>query len=185
MDEQKVKDLIQQIIDTNDTNNQFAVSQTPFHTHNGSDSSLLRFTILKDVPISYYQSGGSLVAVNTSENALIFLPVGAAGQVLTSNGTGALPTFQTSVSSFGGIVNTDGTASTPFPSGWSITYNAVGSYTITHNLGTTNYVVTGSIISGGKDLLVTGIVANSFDILTVNNSNTAVDSKFTFILLKT
>ena len=55
MNEEKVKDLIQQAIDQNATANQFAVSDTPYHTHNGADSQSLKFTRMYDVPTSYYQ----------------------------------------------------------------------------------------------------------------------------------
>lgn len=46
MNEQQVKDLIQQMIDNDNTVNQFAVSQTPYHTHNSSDSSSLDYSLL-------------------------------------------------------------------------------------------------------------------------------------------
>ena len=44
MKEQEIKDLIQRMIDDDNTVNQFALAQTPFHTHNGADSSLLKAT---------------------------------------------------------------------------------------------------------------------------------------------
>lgn len=40
-----------------------------------------------------------------------------------------------------GNVSNVGTALTPFPVGWSVVLNSTGDYTVTHNLGTTNYVV--------------------------------------------
>lgn len=41
--EQEVRDIAQSIHDENSTSDQFAVSQTPFHTHNGSDSQRVSF----------------------------------------------------------------------------------------------------------------------------------------------
>lgn len=77
MDEQKVKDLIQKMIDDDNTSNQFAVAQTPFHTHNGADSSLLKFTNLRDVPSSYNGYAGCSLVVNSTENKLEFTPAPA------------------------------------------------------------------------------------------------------------
>ncbi len=38
MDEDKIRQIAQQVFDENSSVNQFAVSQTPYHTHNGVDS---------------------------------------------------------------------------------------------------------------------------------------------------
>ena len=40
----QIKDISQKVIDRNQTQDQFGVSQTPFHTHNGSDSPQLSQT---------------------------------------------------------------------------------------------------------------------------------------------
>ena len=40
-----------------------------------------------------------------------------------------------------GFVNNSTSAGTPFPEGWSVVNNGTGDCTITHNLGTTEYVV--------------------------------------------
>lgn len=48
MEEEQVKDLIQQMIDIDNQVNQFAVAKTPFHTHNGSDSISLDYTLMKN-----------------------------------------------------------------------------------------------------------------------------------------
>lgn len=44
--EQQMRDIAEQVYDENSASNQFAVSQTPFHTHNGSDSPRLDFNNL-------------------------------------------------------------------------------------------------------------------------------------------
>jgi hypothetical protein len=41
--EQKMRDIAQQVHDENSTSDQFGVSQTPFHTHNGADSQRINF----------------------------------------------------------------------------------------------------------------------------------------------
>lgn len=41
---------------------------------------------------------------------------------------------------YGGYVNSNGTAGTPFPTGWSSSLTA-HLYTVTHNLGTANFAV--------------------------------------------
>jgi len=43
-----------------------------------------------------------------------------------------------------GLVNSDGTPGSPFPPGWTSSL-AGGVYTVTHNLGTTNYTVTATV----------------------------------------
>lgn len=45
-----------------------------------------------------------------------------------------------SVSYYTGVV-TSNAAGTPFPSGWSVAHGSTGEYTITHDLGTTDYTV--------------------------------------------
>lgn len=41
--EEKIKDIAEQVYDEQSATNQFAVSQVPFHTHNGSDSQRISF----------------------------------------------------------------------------------------------------------------------------------------------
>lgn len=48
MNEEQIRDLIQKMIDDDNSVNQFAVAQTPYHTHNGSDSSFLDYTLMKN-----------------------------------------------------------------------------------------------------------------------------------------
>lgn len=48
MTEEDIKTIAQQVFDQNEASNQFAVSQTPFHTHNSSDSPQLDFKNIKN-----------------------------------------------------------------------------------------------------------------------------------------
>ena len=185
MNEEQITILIKNALAKDSIANQYKVAGTGFHTHNGTDSQTIRFNGLSDTPVSYYQQAGKLVAVNTTENALQFIPVGTSGQILTSNGVGALPTYQASpVVPYAGVVNSDGTAGTPFPSGWSSTKNAGGDYTITHNLGTTSYSVVITAISGGDLCKAATISSNTFRVFTFANGGTYTDTKFNFLLVK-
>lgn len=187
MNEQEIKNLIQQMIDNDNTSNQFAVSQTPFHTHNGIDSALLQFTNLKDVPLSYNGYATGLVIVNTDAKGLTFLPsAGTSGQFLISNGASTLPTFQTKTIPvlYGGYVSSGGSAGTPFPSGWTTQNTGAGNYLITHSLGTANYAVT---VTGesARECNVTSIATNDFVVLTRISNGTLTNGSFNFILLVT
>ncbi len=62
----------QSIHDINSSADQFAVSQTPFHTHNGADSQKFPFKNLSDVPISYHGKASQVVKVNSTETGLTF-----------------------------------------------------------------------------------------------------------------
>lgn len=83
---------------------------------------------------------------------------------------------------FSGEVDGAGTA-VSLPSGWSSVRNALGDFTITHNLGTVNYSFVGSTRAGG------GIVrnenpanANSVNYTLLNTTGASVDNNTTFIL---
>ena len=165
MTEEEIKNLIQQTIDQNSTSNQFAVSDTPFHTHNGSDSMALKFTRMFDVPTSYYQQAGKSVLVNSTETGLI---------------------FGTVQSGYGGIVASNGTA-VKLLSGWSSSRGGTGQYTVTHNLGlaTNSYAVTVTpLYDAGAIPKLDNINANSFDVNIIAQSGGSLeDSAFAFILL--
>ena len=184
MNREDITSLVNDLIDSNASQNQFAVSSVAFHKHNGQDSPAFPFTNLSDVPTSYYGNGGSVVVVDTSEKLLKFLPVGTTGQVLTSNGSNAFPTFNTLTLPviYGGSVTSAGAASTPFPAGWSVSHIATGQYTITHNLGTSSYAITAMCQTGGKQIIYQNLANNSVDIWTFNASGTGTDSSFNFLL---
>lgn len=103
MENEQVKVIAQQVFDENSTKHQFDVSQTPFHSHNGIDSSRFPFLNLSDVPNSYYTFAGSIVVVNSTATGLTFSPSlsGNGGKAIIVNaaGTGL---------SFGGKIGTSG-----------------------------------------------------------------------------
>lgn len=84
-----------------------------------------------------------------------------------------------------GIVLSDGTAGTPFPTGWTTTYVATGDYRVNHNLGTTKYAV---LVSAASTLLGVFNVGTAsgvyFEVLASDLSGVAHDAKFSFQLLK-
>ncbi len=95
---------------------------------------------------------------------------------------------------YGGFVNSDGTAGTPFPSGWTSVLGTGGSahrYTVTHNLGTANWVVVITpIATGTYQTYFSQIFAydtNSFTVVFFDNGNNdaLVNTAFEFILLST
>lgn len=85
---------------------------------------------------------------------------------------------------YGGQVNSDGTAAN-LPAGWSSSLSGTSDYTITHKLGTTNYVVVGTAGgSGGGIMSWANITSNSFDLVGFFlSSYTALP--FSFILILT
>lgn len=92
--------------------------------------------------------------------------------------------------SFYGAVLGDGTAAT-LPSGWSSVKNSDGVYTVTHNLGLTSIgyaVVASALETSGtliRILMVRGQNSDSFVIDIRDETNTPVDSIFTFHLMTT
>lgn len=88
---------------------------------------------------------------------------------------------------FGGKVNSDGTAGSPFPTGWTSSDLGSSYYEITHNLGTTNYSIAltiyasvGFIILGAGD-----VAANTFRVRTFDTSSASSDRAFYFLLTLT
>lgn len=82
--ESKVQKLAQDVYDQNSTSDQFSVSQTPFHKHNGTDSPRISFINLSDVPTSYYKNAGNVATVNSTETGLIFAPGSGGGGDMTT-----------------------------------------------------------------------------------------------------
>lgn len=70
------------------------------------------------------------------------------------------------------------------PAGWTISHPSTGIYTITHNLGTTNYIVlvtaidNGSAIAGGRS-----ISSNTFQV-GITSGGSGADCAFHFTLIK-
>lgn len=65
------------------------------------------------------------------------------------------------------------------PAGWSISRTGAGVYDITHNLGNTNFIVTGNVFGSTPGLVITTAQTTStITIKTVNLSGTATDFRF-------
>lgn len=63
----------------------------------------------------------------------------------------------------GGLVISDGTKGTPFPTGWTSSRSGTGTYVITHNLNTTNYIVTAnSATTTTASIQIVTVASNSF-----------------------
>lgn len=89
---------------------------------------------------------------------------------------------------YGGTVAANGTE-VALPTGWSSAKNATGSYTVTHNLGHTDYAVTVSPASNSLRVAQIGSghpEADEFDVFTFKTDTLAQeDLRFTFILVVT
>ena len=84
-----------------------------------------------------------------------------------------------------GFVNSDGTAGAPFPDGWTVSRPNTGEYLITHNLGSTDYVVIPGLINN----VHVGTLSRSTNTLTlIFNANVsafgATNTEFSFIIIK-
>ena len=80
-----------------------------------------------------------------------------------------------------GKVAANGTA-LKLPAGWSSTRTALGKYTITHNLGSTDYIVVALVVTRGVWLASEN--ANTFVIYCISNANVYADEIFNFILIE-
>lgn len=78
------------------------------------------------------------------------------------NGTDSPLAYQPIVTYVGSVTSTGG--STLLPAGWTVDHSATGVYTITHNLNTSLYVVTGNANSTKTVLIVTNLASNSFTV---------------------
>lgn len=106
MNEDDVREIAQQVHDENSTSDQFAVSQTPFHTHNGLDSQRIPFIGLSDVPVSYHGQAGKVATVNASETGLEFDSGGGGG---TGTVTSVTVTGANGIGVSGSPITTSGT----------------------------------------------------------------------------
>jgi hypothetical protein len=85
---------------------------------------------------------------------------------------------------YDGSVNANGTAGY-LPVGWSVTHTGTGDYTITHNIGTTAYVVNATADQNSNAAAVERVIrsANSFEVIIAGfNSGTFFDAAFGFTL---
>lgn len=88
---------------------------------------------------------------------------------------------------FGGGVASNGSVTHAiFPNSWSATKDATGEYTITHNLGTTEYVPIATcleITSTPRIFNFETVGANTFTVTTWADDGTAADAAFWFLVL--
>lgn len=84
---------------------------------------------------------------------------------------------------YAGRVDSAGVAGTPFPAGWTSVRNSLGSYTVTHNLGTTAYApVVSAVGSTAVTARVPTIANNSVQVFTTDATGSLADSAFSFII---
>lgn len=116
------------------------------------------------------------------------------GWVPAGSPKGTFPTYYITIDSTGintnpslggayrGRVQSDGTASSGFPSGWTASRTSDGAYTITHNLGSGVYVAVANV-NGSADLTIyVTLQANYFNVRIRDLSGVPTDSNFSFIL---
>lgn len=86
---------------------------------------------------------------------------------------------------YSGYVNSNGTYSSPFPSGWGCSNPSTGNYTISHGFNTTNYAVVCVPRAGTvKDITVIARNPNDFTVRTSNLSDVAESNDWMFIVTK-
>lgn len=85
-----------------------------------------------------------------------------------------------SVTLYSGRVTSAGSASTPFPAGWSVSNTGTGDYTVTHNLGTSDYIIQMTADSAEHFVTVGTRSSNSFTVSTEDDAGAADNSGFYF-----
>lgn len=158
MNEERVRQIAQQVHDSNSTSDQFAVGQVPFHTHNDIDSPALTFTTITfagviqdsgffDTTVVSPFAGGETSATLSSKwqfssgiymtqfsNGDVNAVTYTAGSVVISWSTGLSGTATIHL-----VVLGVGATATFLPKGWVLLQAGIGIYTITHNLNTEFY----------------------------------------------
>ncbi len=92
--------------------------------------------------------------------------------------------------SFAGHVNSDGSAGTPFPAGWTVSRSSAGIYVVTHNLADAGYVVQLQVIATLAITIanLSSIGSNSFEVRLYNHITgdtwSATDTAFGFVLVQ-
>lgn len=117
-----------------------------------------------------------------SSNISLTLPdsQGSSGQVLGTIGSGVLDWVDVGTV-YAGYVTSGGGEGTPFPSGWSVSNDATGVYTVDHFLGTTAYSVTCTArASTVKNITVSSRSSNSFTVRVANLSDVLENNDFMF-----
>jgi hypothetical protein len=164
------------------------------------------FTSQLPVPLPTAQGGTGLTSTTayavlcggttSTGNLQSIAGVGTSGQVLTSNGAGALPTFQTLQSgNVGAWVNFNGTGTVAIRGSGnvtSITDNGTGDYTVnyTNSFANTNYAIVGmvrftsngSAIIGGETNSTTWQATGSARINVITTAGGLADSAYTNVV---
>lgn len=87
---------------------------------------------------------------------------------------------------YAGFADGNGSAAlSRLPTGWTLTRNGVGDYTLTHNLGTTSYAVVATIqgiIANNRQAGITSTGANSFAVTVKDGAGNALDQDWWFML---
>lgn len=153
--ETKVRQIAQDVHDNNSTSDQFAVSQTPFHSHNGRDSQQFPFINLSDVPNSYFpnkiSAAGYTVSVNATATGLVFIPPSTFTPII-------------------GTIVSGGTAGTPFPSGWTVTNLSTGQYKVLHTLGNANFIVLSQVFGSNERSYIVSNSSTQFIVEVVDST---------------
>jgi hypothetical protein len=84
--------------------------------------------------------------------------------------------------SYVGHVAFGGSAGTPFPSGWSVAHTSTGVYTITHDLGDTDYEVAITPYDGYLRFIEYDKATSTITARFFNISGSAADTEFGFIV---
>lgn len=114
--------------------------------------------------------------------ATFIVPVAVASAVVAGH---AVTKAQLDAKVYGGQVTNAGTAAIPYgPSGWTVNRNSVGSVTITHNLGTTNYAIVATPNSAVYKAIWATLSTNTVTILTYDSANSLADTGFTFVVAR-
>jgi hypothetical protein len=145
-----------------------------------------------DVRVGLASCGFESFGSYTESGARPYIAVSGAGAKLEDLGGNLFrsTTAYVDLAKFGpamrsGRLGSDGTG-VNLPRGWSSAKAGTGVYTVTHNLGTTDYAVIATCNSSNADLVqrVT-VAADSFSIVTVAAAGTAVDAPVSFLLTRT
>lgn len=164
MDKSEITQLIKDQIKAAQKEALYATSNNTYHTHNNIDSPILPLTSIGGFPTSYVGQAGNALVVNSSGTGISFI-------------------HQSTV--YGGVVLSGGTAGTPFPTGWTVAHTGTGDYTITHNLGTTNYTFTGTLFANtGAIITFNTQNTNTLEVLVKDLSGNLTDRTFSFIVVK-
>lgn len=107
MDEQQIQQMIDSALNRREQGNQYAVTPIPSHVHNGTDSqpidygNLTNAPTVPNLPVSVANGGTGAtsltahgVLIGNGTGVIVAANAGTSGQVLTSNGGSADPTFQ-------------------------------------------------------------------------------------------